>query len=61
MKQVKDDVGAVVAHLKAVPGSTWGVASQLRAQTNSKLVNPPRSPRPWLAIAEMADSDDFEK
>eukprot|EP00965_Chrysotila_dentata_P161793 5343837-Pleurochrysis_carterae.AAC.1 len=40
MKKIKDDVVALVEHLKQTFGATWSVAYQPRAQLNSKLVPP---------------------
>ena len=43
------DVAAVVEHLKATLGATWAQASVPRQQANSLLVNPPRTPKPWVS------------
>eukprot|EP00965_Chrysotila_dentata_P133804 4425322-Pleurochrysis_carterae.AAC.1 len=41
MKKIVDDVDAVVEYLKRKLGATWNEASVPRAQSNSRLVNPP--------------------
>ena len=53
MKKIDADVAAVVEHLKVTLGSTWAQASVPRLQANSKLVNPPRTPKPWESVARM--------
>ena len=40
---------AVVEYLKATLGATWAQASVPRQQANSLLVNPPRTPKPWVS------------
>ena len=60
MKKIIDDVDAVVEHLKRKLGATWGEASVPRAQSSSKLVNPPRSVRPWISVRKEAEGDEFE-
>ena len=47
-------------HLVAVLGGTWQAALVLRAPKDSKLVNPPRSPQPWAAVARLAASGEFD-
>ena len=49
MKKIHTDVAAVVEHLKTTLGSTWAQASVPRPQANSRLVNPARSPKPWVS------------
>ena len=53
------DVQLVVDHLVATLGGTWQAALVPRAQKHSKLVNPPKSPQPWVAVARLAASGEF--
>ena len=34
-------------------GSTWAAASNPRTQANSRLVNPPRTSKPWVSRNNM--------
>eukprot|EP00965_Chrysotila_dentata_P137457 4546800-Pleurochrysis_carterae.AAC.1 len=60
-EKITDDVDAVVEYLRQKLGASWSVASRPRAQTSSLLVNPPRSARPWVAIAKIVETDESEK
>jgi hypothetical protein len=59
MKSIQADVQLVVEHLVVTLGGTWQAALVPRVQKDSKLVNPPRSPQPWVAVARLAASGDF--
>eukprot|EP00965_Chrysotila_dentata_P164109 5418280-Pleurochrysis_carterae.AAC.1 len=56
MKKIKDDVAAVVKHLKQTLGATWSVACQPRAKLASKRVQPARTEGPWKAIEALGKS-----
>ena len=60
MKKIKDDVRAVVDHLKAELGSTWQEAAAYRVQKDSKLVNPAKSPKPWDSVMRAVNSGQFD-
>tara|TARA_B110000046_G_scaffold149282_1_gene157416 strand:- start:183 stop:1061 length:879 start_codon:yes stop_codon:yes gene_type:complete len=57
MKKIDADVAAVVEHLKATLGATWAQASVPRLQGNSRLVNPPRTPKPWESVNRMVNAN----
>jgi len=61
MKKIEADVQAIVDHLKLKVGATWADAREPRLQKDSVLVNPPRTPRPWLSVATAAESGEFQK
>mmetsp|Transcript_23882 Transcript_23882/g.77118 ORF Transcript_23882/g.77118 Transcript_23882/m.77118 type:complete len:447 (+) Transcript_23882:755-2095(+) len=61
MKKIEADVQAIVDHLKLKVGATWADAREPRLQKDSVLVNPPRTPRPWLSVAAAAESGEFQK
>ena len=48
MKSIRDDVDAIVEYLKDKCGSTWAAACVPGRAT--RLVNPARSPKPWLSV-----------
>ena len=60
MKSITDDVQGIVDHLVKTLGGTWQAALVPRDHANGKLVNPPRSPRPWEAVARIAASAHFD-
>jgi hypothetical protein len=60
MKSIKADVQLVVEHLVATLGGTWQGPLVARVQKDSKLVNPPRLPQPWVAVARLAASGEFD-
>ena len=51
MVKIHNDVQLVVDLLCDKIGSTWAEALTPRDKKDSKIVNPPRSPRPWEAVA----------
>jgi hypothetical protein len=55
-KKIDADVDEVFEFLKKTTGSTWVVASQPRTKAASLLVNPARSPQPWLAVEKIGQS-----
>jgi hypothetical protein len=57
MKKIEADVAAVVKHLKATLGATWAQASVPRAQANSRLLNPARTPKPWESVNRMVNAN----
>ena len=57
MKKIDADVAAVVEHLKATLGATWAQASVPRLQGKSRLVNPPRTPKPWESVNRMVNAN----
>ena len=59
MIKIQNDVTAVVNHLIKVLGGTWATACVPRAQKDSLLVNPPRSPRPWISISKAVNEGKF--
>ena len=59
MKKVNNDVQALVEHLKKTLGHTWVQACTPRAQKESLLVNPPRSPKPWESILQAVKDGSF--
>jgi len=59
MKKFAADVQAVVDHLSATLGATWEEASMQRGQGSSKLVQPPRSPRPWMSVQKAVEEGKF--
>ena len=58
-KNIQKDVQAVVDFLVDKLGGTWAETSRSRAPQDSKLVNPPRSPRPWKAIEKIGRDAEF--
>jgi len=61
MVKIAEDVQAIVDHLSAKLGKTWQEASVVREQRQSKLVQPPKTPRPWLSVRDGVDSGKFEE
>ena len=57
MKKIEADVAAVVKHLKVTLGATWAQASVPRAQANSRLLNPARTPKPWESVNRMVNAN----
>ena len=60
MKYIQSDVMLIVNHLVGKLGRTWQDALVHRDHLNSKLVNPPRSPRPWEMVAKVGCSAEFD-
>ena len=60
MKKIREDVQAIVDHLKGKLGSTWQEASKDRAKKDSLLVNPPKSPKPWDSIMNAVNNGTFD-
>ena len=60
MKSIRGEVQSVVNHLVAQLGGTWQTALVPRGPKDSKLVNPPKSPQPWEAVARLAASGEFD-
>eukprot|EP00965_Chrysotila_dentata_P038067 1265376-Pleurochrysis_carterae.AAC.5 len=61
MKKIKDNVAALVEHLKQTLGATWSIACQPCAQLASKRVQPARKEGPWKAVEALGKSADFDK
>ena len=61
MKKIDADVAAVVEHLKVTLGPTWAQASALCLQANSKIVNPPKTPKPWASRDRMVAENGGQK
>ena len=59
MKKIKADVQAVTDHLIKQLGGTWQEACVARVAKDSKLVNPPLSPKPWVSTARVAADGSF--
>ena len=52
---IKSDVDKVVNHLQDKLGSTWQDANVAREQRGSKIIQPPRSPKPWERVEHCLD------
>ena len=61
MANIRQDVQKVTEYLIEKLGGTWSEACVSRAQTDSLLVNPPRSPRPWVSISKAVNDGSFWK
>ena len=61
MKKIDSDVQLVKDYLIETLGGTWADACVPREQTDSLLVNPARSPRPWESVERMLEDDLFNK
>ena len=50
MKNLKVDAAKITEHLKLKIGFDWAASSVPRAKQATKLINPPRTAGPWLAV-----------
>ena len=61
MKNIADDVNAIVEHLEYKLGSTWVEACVSREKNSTKLVSPSRSVRPWDSVANAVQDGSYSR